>query len=123
MENASKTLIIAGAILISILLISLGVMVFSKAGDAVGSNEMSDKEIKQCNSRFIKYEGRQSGIEVKSLLNEIIASNAKEGNHYIVFTRGNDTNGKITTDWVDINSFYFVKIDYSNGIVNNIHIN
>ena len=47
MENASKTLIIAGAILISILLISLGVMVFSKAGDAVGSNEMSDTEIKQ----------------------------------------------------------------------------
>ena len=84
---------------------------------------MSDTEIKQFNSRFIKYEGRQSGIEVKSLLNEIIASNAKEGNHYIVFTRGNDTNGKITTDWVDINSFYFVKIDYSNGIVNNIHIN
>ena len=33
MENASKALIIAGAILLAILLISLGIMIFNQAQD------------------------------------------------------------------------------------------
>ena len=41
MENASKALIIAGAILLSILIISLGIMVFQNAKSTVGSADMS----------------------------------------------------------------------------------
>ena len=42
MENASKALIIAGAILLAILLISLGIMVFTQAQD-VTKNSGSQK--------------------------------------------------------------------------------
>ena len=38
MENASKALIIAGAVLISILLISLGVMIYRNGADIANGN-------------------------------------------------------------------------------------
>ena len=58
MENASKALIIAGAILISILLISLGIMMFNasksttdQAGDTGNVlNEAADKTVETINS-------------------------------------------------------------------------
>ena len=40
MENASKALIIAGAILLAILIISLGILIFNQAQDTVGSVNM-----------------------------------------------------------------------------------
>ena len=39
MENASKALIIAGAILLAILLISLGIMIFNQAHMRVSKKE------------------------------------------------------------------------------------
>ena len=45
MENASKALIIAGAVLISIVLISLGVMLISRSGNASGSAENTSQMI------------------------------------------------------------------------------
>ena len=47
MENASKALIIAGAILLSILLITLGIMIFGQAQDTVNNSGMSQAEIEQ----------------------------------------------------------------------------
>ena len=41
MENASKALIIAGAILISIMIIGLGVAIFSKAKSNVNSQNLN----------------------------------------------------------------------------------
>lgn len=41
MENASKALIIAGAILLSVLIISLGIMVYNNAKNTVGSANLS----------------------------------------------------------------------------------
>ena len=40
MENASKALIIAGAILLSILLISLGIMIFNNASNVANGQQM-----------------------------------------------------------------------------------
>ena len=80
MENASKALIIAGAILLSILLISLGIMIFSQAQDTVTNSGMSDAEISAFNNRFIKYEGDRKGTVVKTLIQEVIASNANDDN-------------------------------------------
>lgn len=81
MENASKALIIAGAILLAILLISLGIMIFNQAQDTVNNNGMSQAELQSFNNKFIKYEGtNKSGSEVKAMINEIIASNADESN-------------------------------------------
>ncbi len=80
MENASKALIIAGAILLAILLISLGIMIFSQAQDTVSNSGMSDADRQSFNNRFLKYEGKQKGTVVKALLNEVIASNADANN-------------------------------------------
>ena len=57
MENASKALIIAGAILLSILLISLGIMIFNQAQDSLDGNGMNQAKITTFNSQFTKYEG------------------------------------------------------------------
>lgn len=78
MENASKALIIAGAILLSILLISLGIMIFNQAQDTIGNSGMSKAEIQSFNSQFKKYEGKQKGSNVKALVSEVNASNASD---------------------------------------------
>ena len=80
MENASKALIIAGAILLAILLISLGIMIFNQAQDTVNNSGMSQAEITAFNNKFLKYEGTRSGSEVKAMCNEVIASNADSSN-------------------------------------------
>ena len=78
MENASKALIIAGAILLSILLISLGVMVFQQGQDAIKNSGMSKAEIQTFNNQFTQYEGDRRGSQVKSLIQEVNASNASD---------------------------------------------
>lgn len=80
MENASKALIIAGAILLAILLISLGIMIFNQAQDTVNNNGMSQAEVTAFNNKFLKYEGDQKGSVVKSLISEVQATNADENN-------------------------------------------
>ena len=80
MENASKALIIAGAILLAILLISLGIMIFNQAQDTVNNSGMSQAEITAFNNKFLKYEGTQKGSVVKSLVNEVISNNANSSN-------------------------------------------
>ena len=82
MENASKALIIAGAILISIILISIGIMVI-QAGNGVidQSGEQMDQQAKQAfNSQFANYSGTQRGSTVKSLLQVVMASNSSSSN-------------------------------------------
>ena len=61
MENASKALIIAGAILLSILLISLGIAIFSQAQTVIDGSGMSDAEVQAFNSKFEKYQGAKKG--------------------------------------------------------------
>ena len=75
MENASKALIIAGAILLSILIIALGVYIFNMAKSSVNSDTLDSLDISTFNSQFTQYEGDQLGSSVKSLLTAIIASN------------------------------------------------
>lgn len=78
MENASKALIIAGAILLSILIISLGIMIFNQAQDVTKGGGMSKAEISAFNSSFEKYTGSQTGSAVKSLIQEVNTSNATD---------------------------------------------
>ena len=80
MENASKALIIAGAILLAILLISLGIFIFSQAQDTVTNSGMSQAETSAFNTKFTKYEGVRKGSVVRSMIQEVIASNADENN-------------------------------------------
>ena len=74
MENASKALIIAGAILLSILIIALGIYVFNMAKSATNSNSLSEVEIKAFNDPFTQYRGRKLGSEVVELIDKIVAN-------------------------------------------------
>ena len=131
MENASKPLIIAGAILLAILLISLGIMIFNQAQDTVNNSGMSQAEITAFNNKFLKYEGTQKGSVVKSLINEVLATNqslstservkvtlVKKGNGEEITT----ATATPTTSAVDIAQSYTVKLTYSNGRVTQIDI-
>ena len=72
MENASKALIIAGAILLAILIISLGIMIYQQASGVVNNNAMSEVDINSFNQKFIQYTGTNvRGAQVNALLNQI----------------------------------------------------
>lgn len=82
MENASKALIIAGAILLSILIISLGIMVYNNSKNTVGSANLSKQEIATFNSEWESYRGaNKTAGEVSTMIGAVIASNAAERNN------------------------------------------
>lgn len=86
MENASKALIIAGAILISILLISVGIMIFNSSSGLFDSakSSMSEQEVRMFNQKFSMYEGENvSGTEVRELFNAIKTNNANAENQQV----------------------------------------
>lgn len=83
MENASKALIIAGAILLSILIISLGIFIFSQASEVTKSSNLSEIEILRFNEKYTSLEGSNvRGNEVNTLLTRIVQNNVtnKEDN-------------------------------------------
>ena len=78
MENASKALVIAGAILISILLIGLGVYVYTMASDTITGADLSGPAAQAQNSQFTSYFGdRVSAASVKNLMSAIRSNNIK----------------------------------------------
>lgn len=73
MENATKALLIAAAILIAIVVITLGVFVLGKGSTLVKENsDMSEVEITTYNSKFEGYCGQNiRGAQVRQLLNAV----------------------------------------------------
>ena len=73
MENATKALLIAAAILIAIVVITLGVFVLGKGSSLVKENsDMSDVEISTYNSKFEAYCGKNiRGAQVRQLINAV----------------------------------------------------
>lgn len=86
MENASKALIIAGAILLSILIIALGIYVFNMAKSATNTDQLSQLEVSQFNDIYTTYNGPQLGSMVASLLDKVItnASDNKEADERLI---------------------------------------
>ena len=76
MENASKALIIAGAILLSILIIALGVFVFNQAKGAMGNTGLDDQKAAANNQKIEAYEGSNvKGSQVKNLIDIVRTNN------------------------------------------------
>ena len=76
MENASKALIIAGAILISILLIAVGVYVLNNGMDMAKQSNLSAEQIQQYNTPFTTYEGTSvKGSQARALCEKIETHN------------------------------------------------
>ncbi len=76
MENASKALIIAGAILLSILIISLGIMIYNQASGVVTNNSMTEVEVNTFNQKFEQYFGQHvRGANVNALISAVNSNN------------------------------------------------
>jgi len=99
MENATKALLMAGAILIAIILIALGLKIVNSNK---GVTEQVDKlstsmEVSMFNSQFEPYTRQlQSASETKTLIDKIIANNwNKNKNEFITiyyYVKGNNNN-------------------------------
>lgn len=78
MENASKALIIAGAILLSILIIAIGMYIYNSSQNSIteAGSQIDAQEKQNFNQQWEMYEGKQSGSNVRSLISKM-ASNAK----------------------------------------------
>lgn len=98
MENASKALIIAAAILISILLISVGVYVVGIAQEQINNSDMSSIELETFNQKFTKYEGTQKGSAIRTLVQEVMAYNNSDQASDETMVSINVANQKITLD-------------------------
>lgn len=93
MENASKALIIAGAILLSILIIGLGMMIFNQARDAMDTSAIDQLSVQQYNADFESYRGSAvRGSTVKTLWDKVQSHNR---------THQDDESLQITLDGVD----------------------
>ena len=94
MENASKALIIAGSILITLLLINIAIMTYNSVtglGDQGKSIRMSQEAISS-NSRFSQYFGNKvSGSDVISFLQLVIVNNSQTGNTISIDFRQSST--------------------------------
>lgn len=76
MENASKALIIAGAILLAIVIISLGLIVVNNVRSTTDNTNLSEQEIQSFNAKFIAYEGEKvSASRVNTLIQQVVATN------------------------------------------------
>ena len=112
MENASKALLIAGAVLIAILVVSLIIYLAISGGNFLISNTNNDSsEIKVFNSKFMKYEGNSvSGTDVKQLLKDVNAVKQNTGENISL-------TGKTTSNEIKNNENYKVTLSYSDDTV------
>lgn len=77
MENASKALIIAGAILISIVLVSVGVIVVNSLNPDSAVEELTKQEVDSFNSKFNNSIGdNKLGSVAKNLISTVMTNNA-----------------------------------------------
>ena len=100
MENASKALIIAGAILLAILIISLGIMIYNQASGVVNNNAMTEVEVTSFNQKFEQYFGENvRGANVNSLLNAVRTNNLStdDDSQKVELVSGGDEGISVTT--------------------------
>jgi len=102
MENASKALIIAGAILLSILIIGLGMFIYQQAAGTMTNANLNTEKAQAYNNKFLQYDGIQSGSSVRQLCSTVIAHNtsgATDSSEFIQVITGDATT--LTTNGAD----------------------
>jgi len=91
MDNASKALVMAGAILIAVMLISLGVLLYNRATDVATSSLDSVNAVKNNadNQMYAQYLGAgKSKSQACSLLDLVMANNSNSENLILITTSG-----------------------------------
>ena len=127
MENASKALIIAGAILLAIVIISLGLVVVNNVRSTIDKTNLNAQEIEAQNSKFTPYQGdRVAGAKVQQLQALVNASN---GSRNMEITNGAseaDVVAEITwnaPDRIVTGKYYSVDLTFdANGFVNSVTV-
>ena len=110
MENASKALIIAGAILLSILIIAIGMYIYNSSQNSIAEagSQIDAQERQNFNQPWEMYEGRQSGSNVRALISKL-ASNAKANETEdsrlpdLVYNADGHTNTTVTSSTTNAN--------------------
>ena len=130
MENATKALLIAAAVLIAILIISLGLVVYNNSANTVNQANLSSQEIQAQNEKFTRYNGtNKRGSEVNSLLQTTLNYNLNttdDGNKVKVTGKNNapslaTTATSITTQ-ADTSALYTIEVIYkgAGGLVSEV---
>ena len=138
MENATKALLIAAAVLVAILIISLGLVVYNMAAETVNNSaNLSAQEIQSFNEQFTQYQGDNvRGSNVNALLKTALNNNitkkqesktammvaVKLGNTTVL--NGSDGNEKSLSIRADASKMYKVVVnqDGEGGLVHSITI-
>jgi uncharacterized alpha/beta hydrolase family protein len=124
MENASKALILAGAILIAIIVISLGVVIFRNMSATVKNEANLDKEqITTFNSKILPYIGETiSGSQVNALMQYIRTVNARADEVGATITVNNVSDSNNIPRF-ETGRFYSVKGDYDDrGLITTLTV-
>ena len=127
MENASKALIIAGAILLAILLIGLGMIIFNMGRSTTDtlSRNMDQFERIAFNNTYEQYRGeRVTGSKVQALVSQVIANTNEDMPKVKLFKGTNEvTSPSAYASEVKTGKTYKVVLDYDTyGTVNKITI-
>ena len=74
MENASKAMIIIGAVIITVLLMSVALFIYGTSQGLLKSTgeSLSEQEILSFNQQWTYYDGEQTGDSIKDLLRRMI---------------------------------------------------
>ena len=129
MENATKALLIAAAVLVAIIIISLTLAIVQQGQQAVAGADMSAAEIEAFNSKFKIFEGNNvSTAQVNSLLNAVLSSNlaetqAQSGRTVTVTGAATLAADATSVTSVTGSSYYTVQCTYNtNGLVTSIAV-
>lgn len=129
MENATKALLIAAAVLIAILIISLGIVVYNMASETMGDVNLNEAEATQFNGKFKAYEGTAvSGSKVNAMLNTVLQHNINNTDQGKKVTVDGDislgTNATSVETKADTGSTYKVTCKYTpaTGLINAITV-
>ncbi len=136
MENASKALIMAGAILIAVVIIALGTAIFRTMSNHVTSNtDLTEEQIAQFNGQISPYLGTQSGSYVNALIQRVRSINQTIINGEgisgakgitITYPKGslNEQNTFNGEKKVPTGVYYKVTESYAeNGLINEVDVN
>lgn len=136
MENATKALLIAAAVLVAILIISLGLVVYNMAAETVNSQNLSQQEVQAQNEKFARYDGiNKRGSEVNAMLKTVLQSNmdlkaTNKSNGLVSVIGGEGASISLTTGATsittraDTSKMYDITVNYdsTSGLVNTITV-
>lgn len=124
MENMSKALIIAGAVIASILVISLGIAIYSNVKRGADSQAFTDEERNIFNSQFLPYTDQEMfGTEAKTVIQKVVSSNQnhKDDNRKYITLRFNGTNYAYNAEHPDIQANNLSRISRTEIIDNALY--